>query len=533
MEWKHLGVMLDCSRNGVLRVESVKMYIRILERLGFQTLMLYTEDTYEVSGHPFFGYLRGRYTKEELKEIDAYAVRHQVELIPCIQTLAHLNGIVRWKEYEGFKDVNDILLAGDPRTYQLVDAMFATLAECFTSRTVNLGMDEAHMVGLGKYLDKNGYHSRFEILAKHLEAVCTIAKKYGFQPLIWSDMFFRLATGGDYYEDTVQIDPGITKQIPEGLGLIYWDYYAKNQGHYDRMLAAHRQFGREIWFAGGAWTWSGFTPKNGFSIDAACAVVPSLVENKIEHAIFTLWGDDGRECSYFAVLPCLYYISQLAKGVTSLEAVKEGFYKEFGIAFDDFMLLDLPGATDDEPRSYHNPEKYMFYNDCFNGIFDCTVKDGYVPAYDTCAAKLEKLAGHAQFGYLFDAAAKLCRFLQVKFTIGKRTRQAYRQGGKGDALDQLVADYEKMGVLLDDFYQAFRTVWFTENKPHGFDIQDIRFGGLKQRIASCTERLRQYQCGEVESIPELEEEILPEFEEGYLNFNKWAEMVSVQVVSHS
>ena len=100
MNFKHLGVMLDCSRNAVMNVTSVKKYIDILERLGYNTLMLYTEDTYEVDNQPYFGYLRGRYTQKEMQEIDAYAVAHNVELIPCIQTLAHLNAAVRWKTYK-------------------------------------------------------------------------------------------------------------------------------------------------------------------------------------------------------------------------------------------------------------------------------------------------------------------------------------------------------------------------------------------------------------------------------------------------
>ena len=66
------GVMMDCSRNGVMTVKAVKEYADILKKMGYDTLMLYTEDTYEVDGEPFFGYLRGRYSKEEIKEMDAY-----------------------------------------------------------------------------------------------------------------------------------------------------------------------------------------------------------------------------------------------------------------------------------------------------------------------------------------------------------------------------------------------------------------------------------------------------------------------------
>ncbi|MBO7156919.1 MAG: family 20 glycosylhydrolase, partial [Clostridia bacterium] len=153
---KSIGVMIDCSRDGVYTLETLKDYFNIISKMGYSTVQLYTEDVYEIDGEPYFGYLRGRYTKQELKELDAYAKTLGLELIPCIQTLAHLGGITRWQEYKPYTDIDNILLAGDERTYALIDKMFASCAECFSSRRINIGMDEAHMVGLGKYLDKNG-----------------------------------------------------------------------------------------------------------------------------------------------------------------------------------------------------------------------------------------------------------------------------------------------------------------------------------------------------------------------------------------
>ena len=85
------GLMLDCSRNAVFTVEKVKFLIKTLAKLGMNVLMLYTEDTYEVEGQPYFGAYRGKYTKDEIKELDAYASMFGVELVPCIQTLAHLH----------------------------------------------------------------------------------------------------------------------------------------------------------------------------------------------------------------------------------------------------------------------------------------------------------------------------------------------------------------------------------------------------------------------------------------------------------
>ena len=121
MEQRTLGVMIDCSRNAVMNVPSLKKFIDYLSKMGYNMLQLYTEDTYEIEGEPYFGYLRGRYTKEELNEVDAYAKEHGIEMIPCIQTLAHLNCITRWGGvYGGYTDIGDILLAEDERTYTLI-----------------------------------------------------------------------------------------------------------------------------------------------------------------------------------------------------------------------------------------------------------------------------------------------------------------------------------------------------------------------------------------------------------------------------
>ena len=193
-EFKDVCLMVDCSRNAVKNIATVKKLIRNLAMLGYTSLMLYTEDTYEVENEPMFGYLRGRYTKAEMQELNAYANEWGIELIPCIQTLAHLNQLMRYK-YSHFKcfDCGDILLVGEERTYELIEKMFKTLAECYTSKRIHIGMDEAWLLGRGRYLEKNGLVSRFEILCSHLQKICEIARKYELKPMIWSDMFWRIA----------------------------------------------------------------------------------------------------------------------------------------------------------------------------------------------------------------------------------------------------------------------------------------------------------------------------------------------------
>src|SRR5690606_20151108 len=71
--FRTIGPMFDLSRNTVMNMESFKAMLRKLAMMGFNTAMLYMEDTYEIKGEPYFGYMRGRYSEEELRELDSYA----------------------------------------------------------------------------------------------------------------------------------------------------------------------------------------------------------------------------------------------------------------------------------------------------------------------------------------------------------------------------------------------------------------------------------------------------------------------------
>ena len=504
MNEKMLGVMLDCSRNAVYSVESLKNYIDILSKMGYNTLQLYTEDTYEIKEEPFFGYMRGRYTAKELKELDDYAYQKGIELMPCIQTLAHLSGFARWKR-ELF-DVNDILLADDERTYALIDNMFKTCAECFRSRRINIGMDEAHMVGLGKYLDKHGYKNRSEILVKHLAKVCEIAEKYGFKPMMWSDMFFRLACKGSYYTTDVTFSQEVIDLVPKNVDLVYWDYYNENQAHYDAMLKAHKQFNNRIIFAGGAWSWIGFVPNNTGTMRRHEAALAACTENGIGDILITVWHDDGAESSLYATLPALFHAAQAVKG-NGGKGTEGEFEKIVGIPFSDFMAVDLPDRIDEE-TTWTNPCKYMLYCDPFLGLYDKSVDESKTAKFTSAKKKLLKLTKNEKYGYLFQTLASLCSVMEIKYALGVRTRSAYKAKDRA-ALEKLVSDYTLVGKRIKAFYEHFRTQWYLESKVFGFEKHSARLGGLICRIEDCKQILKDYLSGKINKIEALEAEILP------------------------
>ena len=90
--------MLDCSRNAVFTVEKVKAMIRILAKLGLNRLLLIQKTRMKCRSFRILAFYRGRYSREEIREIDEYAQIFGIELIPCIQTLAHLHNALKWSE---------------------------------------------------------------------------------------------------------------------------------------------------------------------------------------------------------------------------------------------------------------------------------------------------------------------------------------------------------------------------------------------------------------------------------------------------
>ena len=512
-KFKYFGVMLDVSRNAVMTVDTMKWYLPLLKKMGYNCVFLYAEDTYYVEGEPFFGQMRGRYTEAEMREMDEFATSIGMEMIPCVQALAHVNAALRWNKIP--VDTDDIMLADDERTYELIDHMFASLSKGFKTRKIHVGMDEAYMLGRGKHLDIHGYQPISEIMKRHLGRVCDIAKKYGYEDvMLWSDMYMRAFNKGEYFIfDYTKVPKEVIEAIPEGVIPVFWDYYHTDERVYDVNFDAHKQMSKNTWFAGGTWSWGGFMPHNEYGMATMKPAIHSAVKNKIKNAIITMWGDDGAECSKVAMLPSLFAIAEYAKGNEDMELIKAKFKRLTGLSFDDFMLLDAPNninGSSVEYKSPVNPSKYMLYSDYFNGFLDVTVVGGEGEKYRELAPKLYSVAAKSRkYGYLFKTAAKLCDALAVKFELGYKTRNAYKAGDKDELRRLAENDYKEAEKLIKAYARTFEEQWFYENKPCGFDVQDVRLGAVIQRTQSCRRRLLDYVNGKIDSIPELEEELIP------------------------
>ena len=528
--FEEFGMMVDVSRNAVLKTETLRQLIRMLALMGYNFIGLYMEDTIKVEGEPYLGYMRGALTPEEIQDIDQYAAIFGMELRPYIQTLAHYNQITRYEDYQSCLDFGDILLVGEEKTYEFLDKVIKTVADHFPSKKINIGMDEAHMVGLGKYLDQNGYEKRFDIMEKHLNRVFSICRKYGLKVQMWSDMFFRLAFGGEYYVQQDAKLPDI--KIPDDVELVYWDYYSCEQKKYDEMLKLHLKITDKVGFAGGAWKWTGFAPHNGYSIEAGKAALGACRENKIQSVVITAWGDNGAETSIFSILPSLFFDANLAY---TAEISKVGFKNLTGIPYEGFLEIDKSNPYTEYADKHNNASKYLLYNDALMGTFDSVSSEKLSDYYEETEKQLGALQLSETFGYIFATQAGLCRVLKRKANLGNQIREAYDK--KEIVRLKEIAVYEIPELLadLDSFYQKFKNQWRQESKSFGFEVQSIRIGGLKQRLLDIEEELLDYCDAKIKIIEELEEERYPyHYSDDHsmetLDYNLWSNIVTPAVI---
>jgi hypothetical protein len=166
----------------------------------------------------------------------------------------------------------------------------------------------------------------------------------------------------------------------------------------------------------------------------------------------------------------------------------------------------------------------MLYSDPFLGYMDYTVRKGGNEYYAECEEKLSAVAKKSRkYGYLFDTAAKLSGVLKYKYELGVKTREAYKAGDKAELLRLANEDYSGALRAISAFAKSFEHQWYLDNKTYGFEVHDIRLGGLHRRVESCRRRLIDYANGKIDRIAELEEAILPspksvEGESAYNNF---------------
>jgi hexosaminidase len=509
-----IGLMLDCSRNAVMRVEQVKKWLRRMALSGLNMLMLYTEDTYQLPDEPMFGYMRGPYTLDEVVEIDAYAAALGIEVIPCIQALGHLEQILKWRRaYWSVRDTAGVLLVDEPQTYALIGKMVQFWKSAVRSRRIHIGMDETHDLGRGRYMDLRGYKRGFDIFNEHLAKVVDICQAEGLEPMIWSDMYFRMGSKtGDYYDVESKIPADVAAAIPERAQLVYWDYYHTDEDFYREWIRRHRAIGFEPLMASGVWSWGRFVYSRVYTEETALPCVRACLQEGLKEIFFTMWKDDGGAVDFDSALTGVLYAAEAVYGEGQVDD------ERWRLRFEGVCKADLAAnlaMSDLDASTHYGREvntRMLLWDDPLLGMYrrSLLARDDtrdFDPAayYGDLAGKLgawqakdSGAAGNLAF------AAQLARTLADKSALCDRLVQAYKEADQSTLADLAQTAIPNLVAQVRQLWEVHRQVWMAQNKAFGFEVQCVRYGGLILRLEEIALRIQQLLSGEIAQIEELD-----------------------------
>jgi len=516
--YKWCGVMLDMSREGRLKIDQIKKYIDMISCLGMNMLMLYTEDLYEMKEYPFFGYKRGRFTAEELKSIDDYAWQLGIELIPCIQTLGHLENYLCWAEASHVRDTRWSILPGETKSLEFVGDMLKTCKSIFRSKNIHIGMDEAVWAGTGAYFKKHKGEAidQTGLLFDHLQKVCNLCKEYGYSPIIWSDLFFVDPESGVSYTKNSDIPENFKAHIPDNVRFMYWEYHGKDKDTYKSVLESHKKSGNPFAFAGSGWSYECFTPNTVYAFKTNIPALEACNETGCEMILNTLWGNGCCETSFFTCFPTnALYAEYMWSGENASEeeawTANEFLTKVPKEVFDAMDCLHF-GIDGDRrlARKLLRIDVFETGRAQDTGYLQANLPDVFdgsepMKTYLDAADKLNAyIAENGDWNEYFSIAEAALRTASCKAYAHTNLYNAYCNNNKTELLKICEEVLPHCRNNYKTLYKLFHQQWRREYVPFGWDWHCQRIGYQIASIDYTIDTLKSYLNGEIPIIEELE-----------------------------
>ena len=523
-----LSTMLDTSRNAVPTPEALYRLIDHLVVMGYDTLLMYMEDTVKLENYEYFGYMRGAYTTDDLKALDDYAFEYGVEIMPCLECYGHMEKYLIWNEADPIRDTPSVMMAREDKTFALVEEIIRIASSCLRSKRVHIGMDEAWNMGRGAFLSKHGYVPPFDIFNEYMERLMPIVRKYGLRAMMWSDMYFRNKSPKDRYYDTgVTFSEDDIKKIPEDVELVFW-HYGEGPECDDLMLRKHVSLGRKVIFAGGTWSWIGHLPEHHYMMETSRFSLNACRNNNVREAMLTLWFNDNAECPMFANLFGLSFFAELCfdanaseeKLRSRFEITADGDYDAF---FDMSFYHNTFGADETYPR-FHDRffGKPLFWQDVVEGLYDSNLFKKPMSAHYAAYAKKMATYQGSRWNDLYRFAQELFEYLAVKTDIAEKLVPAYKSGDRETLAHIAAVQLPDLKQKAEHLLLTHREIWKQERKMIGWCHMDYRYAGVGARCATAIELLTRYLNGEDEKIDSLEEVRLDKEVRGFSAFARIA-----------
>lgn len=492
------GITDDISRGQVSTMENFKNIIRFLSRHKLNVYAPYLEDMFVFKNHPLIGKDRGALTASEVRELDAFARKHHVELIPIFQTLGHWENIlikpeyVHYAEFPGAHTLN----VSDEAVYAMLDDMIGQLAAAFRSPYFNMAADESWDVGLGANKERVAKSDIATVHAEHYKRLFDILRKYKKKPMMYGDILLD--------------HPAIMEKIPKDVIIVDWHY-----GVADRYPSPEifKNAGFPYVVSPAVWNFTGPFPNYLNTIVNIQNLNREGYLNGSQGILTSNWNDNGgealRELNYYG------YAWTAECAWQPLKADIKEFDRKF---FSAFFGSDEAGqyaqsvyAILSNPfNQYHWFELWRhpmlpLRSSTMNYLWRIQSIESTMPLAYRYLEQLERIAtrNKEQVEYL-RFIVDLNLWFATKLRIGERVRAmtsnippaANTDSMRATALSLMSNIVPRLMALKE----RFRQLWLTTNRPENLHLLMMRYD---RQAAYWKEKMAQVEKGELWVDPNI------------------------------
>ena len=475
------GFSLDISRGKVPRVDTVRWLIELLARLRYNELLLYTEHTFQFEKHPEIGAGSGGYSARDLRELDAHARRHGVELVPCLQTFGHFRRILEKAPYRNLAETDRLWSVSPeaPGTYPLLQDLLGEYLPNFGSGWAHINCDEPVDLGKGLSSTRAASEGPAAVFAGHVNRVAGMVRELGKRPMIWADVLAE--------------HPQALELLDSDIVLADWWYEPDHD--FDR-VRRFAEAGRDFLSVAGTSSWTSLFPRLDTALPNIRGHARAAKRFGASGLIVTDWGDGG----HFNLFGGSLY--PIAAGAQAAWGDEDRPESELAAAFSQHVAGDTSGFAGEFsarlgrlhdtgfPHFNHSPLKTVFFETRLR-------RSRRVPTREALRATLgalRRLAAEAEtHGLPEGAAGAEWRFAldasllaAERGLAGLRLREAERQPAADGRLR------EDLSALADrqlELAHRFRELWLRTNRPEGIETSRQLFRNAVAALRTATRSL--------------------------------------------
>ena len=262
-------------------------------------------------------------------------------------------------------------------------------------------------------------------------------------------------------------------------------------------------------FAGGVWLWSGHCPLYARSLGYSIPALNACKARGVEEVFATIWLNGGESSLILGLLGLSWYADYDYCGAYDPESVRDCFRAACGVSYDTIVNCEKPERFDAKDGTMMSMTRAYLYNDPMVSLIDKHLEDYETREHFRSVTELLRSNKDEKgiFAAAYDNIVKLSDVLENKADFGVRLKAAYDKGDR----ETLAAMRDECDVIVQKvlaLWESHRISWMEYNKPFGWEIHDLRYGGLMARFQSVKARIDAYLSGACERLEELEEERL-------------------------